>query len=268
MELSDAISGRTVQQILSEIHKTREVIKVKELRARHVGVVTYIDAIISVSPHIGITEADVIASKIERNLLAVVGRGSIMLHLEPADFGIPVEDKLKSAADLVEGADDLHKLSVTNVDGGLYVIIHIHVNPSLTLEEADKIAEEVESNIKKADPTVKQVTVHLEPASPKRANGVIIKDKRLVEAVKDIAQSYPGVVEVDSIVVYSAEEKVRVNVHCLFEGNHNVAKVHETVSRIEEAIRRRIPNAEVTVHSEPASDQQTTKTTANEQTPS
>jgi len=251
LDLSDAVSGKLVQSILREIRKTVEVLKIKELRVRRVGQVTYVDAVVAVSPFAGITDADTIASKIENNLTKLLGKSSILIHLEPLEWAVPLELKIRDAASRVEGARGLHNLSVTKIGNGLYVTLHVQVDPSLPLEKAHGIAESIEKGIGKSVPEVRQVTVHLEPSIPESERGTFVDDKYVSETIRSVVQGYPDVLEISAITIYATGDKLHINVHCLFTGDAPISEIHEMISRIEEGVRKRINNAIVTIHPEP-----------------
>ncbi len=251
LELSDAVSGKLVQSILREIHRTDEVLRCKELRVRRVGNVTYVDAVIAISPFVELIHADTIASKVESNLRKLLGESSIMIHMEPLEWNIPVEKQIRNATSKVEGVMGIHNLSVANIEGRLYVTLHVQVDPSLPLEKAHEIAKSAEKGIEGSVPQVRHVMVHLEPSRPETTRGTIVDDKYISDTIRSIIQTYPDVREINSITIYSTGEKLHINVNCLFAGDASISEIHEMVSRIEESVRQRFSNAIVTIHSEP-----------------
>ncbi len=251
LDLSDAVSGKLVQSILREIRKTDEVLKCKELRVRRVGQVTYVDAIIAVSPYAGIGDADTIAAKIENNLAKLLGKSSILIHLEPLEWDVPLELKIRDATSKVQGARGLHNLSVTKTGSGLYVTLHVQVDPKLPLDEAHGIAESIEKGIEVSVPGVRQVTVHLEPSMPESTKGRIVDDKYISERIRSVIQAYPDVLEISAITTYSTGDRLHINVHCLFAGDASISEIHEMISQIEESVRQKFSNAIVTIHPEP-----------------
>ena len=253
LDLSDAVSGKLVQSILREIRKTEEVLKIKELRARRVGQITYVDAVVAVSPFAGIVDADTIASKIEDNVTKLLGKSSILIHLEPLEWDVPLELKIRHATSRVEGARGLHNLSVTKIGNGLYVTLHVQVDPSLPLEKAHGIAESIEKGIEKSVPQVRQVTVHLEPSMPESSKGTFVDDKYISETIRSVVRAYPDVIEISAITTYATEGKLHINVHCLFAREAPISELHEMISQIEESVRQKISNAIVTIHPEPSS---------------
>jgi len=253
LDLSDAISGKLVQSILRKINQTDEVLKCKELRVRRVGDITYVDAVIGITPDVALVDADTIASRTEANLSKLLGKSSIMIHLEPLDWQVPVDVQIRHAASKVEGAREVHNLSVTNIEERQYVTLHVQVDPSLPLDKAHKIAEAVEGSIEKAVPSVRQVTVHLEPSMPLTKSGMLVGDQEISDVIRSIVETYRGVVEINSIVTYSTGDELRVNINCVFEGDEAITNIHEMVSKIENRIRQKFKKAIVTIHPEPKS---------------
>ena len=251
LELSDAVSGKLVQSILREIRRTDEVLKTKELRVRRVGQLTYVDAIIAVSSEAPLVDAHAVTSKVEANLTKLLGKSSIMIHAEPLDWEVPVERQIRNITNNVSGARGIHNLSVATVSGGLYVTLHVQVEPSLDLESAHRIAEAIERGIEKSITEVRQVTVHLEPLVPETTSARIIGDKYMSDAIRSIVQAYPGVAKISSITTYATGTQLHINVHCLFKGEIPISEVHEMVSKIEENIRQKFNKAIVTIHPEP-----------------
>jgi len=252
LDLSDAVSGKLVEAVLQEIKRTNEVLKCKSLRVRRVGEVTYVDAVCAVSPLAKVTDADQIASKVEANLTKLLGKSTIMIHVEPLEWGLPAELQVRNATSKVEGAKGLHNLSVTNVGDGLFVTLHVQVDPSLPLDKAHDIARSVEVGIEESVPRVRQVTVHLEPSNPETTVGTLVDDEYVSNIIRSVVRAYRGVREISAITTYRAEGKLYINVHCLFSGDAPISEVHEMISRIEEGIRQKFDNAIVTIHPEPA----------------
>jgi cation diffusion facilitator family transporter len=65
----------------------------------------------------------------------------------------------------VDGVIECHDIRTRGSKGNVFVDLHVLVNPSLSLEDAHKIADMVEEKIKSSLPEVVDVIVHLEPSS-------------------------------------------------------------------------------------------------------
>jgi divalent metal cation (Fe/Co/Zn/Cd) transporter len=258
LDLSDAVSGKLVKSIMSEIKKTDEVLKVKELRARRVGQMTYVDVVIAVFPYVQVVDADKVASKVEANLTKLLGPSSIMIHIEPLEWKIPVELQIKNATQRVNGVRGVHNVSAAEVEGKLYVVLHVQVDAKLALDDAHEIAKFIERAIQDSVSNVNQVIVHLEPSVPENTSGTMIVEKTISEAVRTVIEDQSNSVAT-SIVIYSTKEGMRINVRCRFKGEYSISKVHELMSKIENAVRSKFKDAIVTIQPEPTNINQKQK---------
>jgi len=82
----------------------------------------------------------------------------------------------------------------------------------------------------------------------------MVNDQQLSEVIRASIQSYPDVREIKSILIYTTEDKLRINVRCVFAQEESIAATHQMVSKIEEAVRRKFENAVVTIRAEPVSN--------------
>lgn len=72
-------------------------------------------------------------------------------------------DKVKQAALKAAGVEGTEKIRIQQYGPDAHVDIDIEVNPSLTVAKAHKISQQVRNEIQKAWPSVRDVTVHIEP---------------------------------------------------------------------------------------------------------
>lgn len=63
----------------------------------------------------------------------------------------------------VEGVEDCHEVRTRGTKDHIFVDLHVLVDPSLSVDEAHRIADNVEATIKKEVPEVRDVIVHIEP---------------------------------------------------------------------------------------------------------
>ena len=251
LDLSDAVSGKLVTSIMNEIKKTDEVLKVKALRARRVGQMTYVDAVIAISPYAQVVEADTITSRIETNLAKLLGPSSIIIHVEPLEWAVPVELQIRNATSKVDGARGVHNLVVAEVEGKMFVTLDVQVDSQLTLHRAHEIAESVEREIRKSVPNILQVTVHLEPSVPESTSGIRIDDSSIANSVRSVIEKCSNAVTMSSLLVYSTMDGMHVDVKCRFNAEANIVEVHDLMSKIDNGIRRKYPKAIVTIQPEP-----------------
>ncbi len=71
--------------------------------------------------------------------------------------------------------------------------------------------------------------------------------QRIIEA----AESVPGVRNAHNVRVRHSGPNVFADLHVLVDGNQSLNEAHELTDRVEEAVRQRVPDVDVTVHPEP-----------------
>lgn len=76
---------------------------------------------------------------------------------------IECEDDVREILEKMDGIRGYHKFRCRGKPGEMYAEIHLLLSPSMTLEEAHEICDEVEKRIKENLPFIKEITIHMEP---------------------------------------------------------------------------------------------------------
>lgn len=145
-----------------------------------------------------------------------------------------------------KGVKSLHDLTVRMTRKRLDVSVHVVVDREQQLEDAHKIASDIESQVKDAFSNAR-VTIHTETTE-----GEGMETWKLVN---DIAQKVPGSRDVHSIHVQRIDEKLYVDLHLEVSANMTVKQAHEVADEVEARIKEANPEiSDVTIHMESASD--------------
>ena len=150
----------------------------------------------------------------------------------------------------VDGVNEVHEISNLYIAGKLYITLHAHVNPELSVEEAHKIADTIERRIQVEIKSIENVTVHVEPA------GVAIPTKKVNEAqlrkvVNDVAKSIAANLRIKRVLTYSAGGKRYINIDCCFTKQVQIKEAHRIASQVEKETKEHFADAVVIVHIEP-----------------
>ena len=73
------------------------------------------------------------------------------------------EGDLRAAALAVPGVRGVHRIRTRGTEGEVYADLHVLVDPSMTVVDAHRLADEVEADIKERFANVIEVLVHIEP---------------------------------------------------------------------------------------------------------
>ncbi len=249
MELSDTASKEIIQKVRKIILSRLGVVKSENLKVRKVGSKIFIEATVQVSSLMSLEEAHELASKIEADLEGTFGNVDATIHIEPSDKEAQME-RLAEKLATVEGVQEVHEISTIYSGGKLYITLHAYVNPELSVEEAHKIAEDIERRMYGAIRMLEHVTVHVEPAGTPFAR-TEVDEAELRRVVYDVARSVAGKLRIKRIVTYAADGKRYINIDCCFTNKVLITKAHRIATELEKETREHFTNAVVTVHIEP-----------------
>jgi len=249
MELSDTASKDLVEKTRKAILSCEGVVKTENLKVRKVSSKIFVEASVQVPNLMSLEQAHALASKIEFCLKENLGKVDATIHIEPSDTERKMDVLVEKLA-TVEGVKEVHEISTNFLGGKLYITLHAYVNPELSVGEAHKIAETIESNIKAGIKAIENVTVHVEPA------GVAIPATEVTEAqlrkiVTEAAKKIANNLRIKRVVTYAAVGKRYINIDCCFTKQVQVKDAHRMASQIEKETKEHFANSVVTVHMEP-----------------
>jgi cation diffusion facilitator family transporter len=249
MELSDSASRDIIEEARKAIISCEGVIKIVTLKARKVSSKIYVEACVQVPNAMSLEDSHTLASKIEMCLKDALGNVDSTIHVEPVDKEQAINDRVKKLA-FVEGVKEVHEISTNYVKGKLYITLHANVNPELTIEDAHKIAENVERKIRSEIKPLENVTVHMEPAGT-AVDAVQVGEEQVKKTVADIAKASSENLEVKKVVTYTADGVRYINIDCCFTKQIKIKEAHKLASWMEKETKDKFAGAKVTVHMEP-----------------
>ncbi|HEX8948763.1 MAG TPA: cation diffusion facilitator family transporter [Dissulfurispiraceae bacterium] len=114
---------------------------------------------------LGVSLADPIAGIVVGVLVAKAGIGIIRESTETLVDRTQADiSSIREIAQRVSGVSGCHGIRTRGTKGSIFVDLHVLVNPFLSVEDAHKIADAVEEEIKDKIPGVVDVVVHIEPS--------------------------------------------------------------------------------------------------------
>lgn len=249
MELSDSASREIVEKTRKAILSCEGVMKTENLKVRKVSSKFFVDASVQVSKTMSLEEAHSLATKIEECLKEKVGNVDATIHIEPFDKGTKLDELVEKLA-TVDDVQEVHEISTIYAGGKLYITLHAYVNPELSVEEAHKIAETIESRMHTGIKPLENVTVHIEPAGVAIPTAEI-NDVQLQKVIEKIAKGIATNLRIKRVITYVSEGKRYINIDCCFTKQVQIKEAHRLASQVEKETKEQFANAVVTVHIEP-----------------
>lgn len=250
MELTDAVPESMVKTVHDIVDDTEGVMKTESVQIRRSGSDIFAEVTISLKGTASFEEAHKISANVEKNIKDNIANSKVTVHFEPTWKDVPIDYIINNAASSVQGVQGIHNISYTAKDG-IFISLHVLVDRNMSLEDAHKVSDEIEVQIKKSVENVNHITVHLEPyvSIPK---SIPVEDLTIEEQVANITKEYPSVKKIGRVITFQLQDIFKVDIDCSFDGNLTIEEVHGIISEIEYKIKNQIKNAIVTIHPEPS----------------
>jgi cation diffusion facilitator family transporter len=250
MDRAPADAEAAARQAIARIEPK---VTLRRLRMRSAAGRHFADVVIAVSPGAAVGQGHAAADSVEAAVERALPQTDVVVHVEPAQEDAVTRELAQAAAMQVPRVREIHNVSVLHVDGRTEVSLHLKLPADLPLEEAHRIANDVERAIAEAVPGADTVQTHLEPLS-EEAEG-------RSEAEADVA---PDAEAITRIVVERTRERPRelrflrtsdglvLFLTLGLDGSVPLDEAHRRASEIEEEIRAALPGiSEIIVHTEP-----------------
>lgn len=250
LELTDAVPESMVRRVQDVVDRTEGVVKTDSVQIRRSGTDIFAEVTISLSGASSFEEAHKISANVEKNIKNTIENSNVTVHFEPTWKDVPVDYLISNVASSIKGVKDIHNTSSSSTKDGLFISLHVMVDRNMSLDEAHKVSDEIESQIKNKIANVNHITIHLEPyvSIPKT---IPVEDLSIEEQVTNIIKEYPKVKKIGRVITLQLQDIFKVDIDCSFEKELTIEEVHDMISEMEGKIKNQIKNAIITIHPEP-----------------
>jgi cation diffusion facilitator family transporter len=254
--LLDAAPEGLQEQIGSAIREMDGVLNVERVRLRRAGNRYFVDATVSVPRTASLEQVHAWSDAIEERVGKIVP-SDVVVHAEPrAPKGEPFFDSIRAVAQRSGLA--IHDLSAQQNNGGLFVELHLEIDPHLSLKEAHRQATELEEQIRNLRQEPTEVNIHIEPLGtaislPDAGGGDLRELARAIEAfLNQLPAEYHELLNSHNVLVRQVEHHILASCHCVMRGELPVTEVHDVTAALEDRVKEKFPQIyRVTIHPEP-----------------
>ncbi len=251
-ELLDAAPPGLAERVTAAAGATPGVQEVGPVRVRRSGASTFVDLAIQVERSASLEEAHRIASEVEGRLAELVGRGDIVVHVDPVRREGETLPQTVGAIAARFGLR-VHNVHAHEAKGHYCVDLDVEVPPELTLAQAHAQVSEMEAAVRRELPHVSDVHTHIEPQAVPLAVGEPEGNIAEVQArVQEIAEKVAGLRRCHEFQIRVGPEGYDVAFHCLADPNLPIEQVHRLADKAERQIYAALPEVhQVLIHMEP-----------------
>jgi len=265
--LLDAAPQGMQERVAGAVEELEGVLSAERVRVRRSGNRHFVDVTISVPRTASFEQVHAISDAVERRVGEILP-ADVMVHMEPrAQAGEHLFDAIRAVAQRQGLA--IHELSAYQLDGRLFIEMHLEVDEKLSLLEAHRRATGLENEIRDL-PSVRgssgrdgaDVNIHIEPlgthiATADRTAGEMRDLARDVEIfVNGLHGDFHELTDCHDVRVRLVEHKILVSCHCTLDGTLPITEIHDVTATLEDRVKERFPQiARVTIHPEPPGTQ-------------
>jgi len=155
--------------------------------------------------------------------------------------------ELETIALAVPGVVSVHRVRTRGMESSISADLHIRVDPGMSASQSHALAHEVRRRLHEAQPTMEDVTIHVEPSG---SDGQETTQHSIATQLRRLADGLG--LAVHSIWAYDVAGAYRVEVHVEAEGGLSLQAAHDMASELERRAMAEIPGVDrVTTHLEP-----------------
>ena len=251
VERSEEEIAQTIKQRVKEIKDVRGC---HQLSVHMTGKRLYVEMHVLLDSNLRFEDTHKIASNIEREVKSIVPHARVTIHTEP--LGSKRESIWKLVKDIAEGVPGsrgVHNIHIQEVDGKLYVDLHLEVAANMTVKQAHDVSDQVERNIRAANPNISGITVHVETALDQILRELTDGEAGMKWYIEHVARSFPEVKDVQGIEIRKVGDNLHLELRCYFDPNISIQQAHVVSVNLEKAIQSVYPNIErIDIHQEPS----------------
>jgi len=177
---------------------------------------------------------------------AMMGIVELVKYISRRNAKSPIERLVLA----VPGVRTVHHVSRRGHAEGIFADLHVGVDPNMTAEQAQIMAQDVQQRVRDFDLKVKEVTVHVETTGYVATVESELSQERIASQLRRISEEEGA--SVHDVWAYELNGKYFVEAHLEAEGGLPLSKAHEISSKIEERAKSEMSHIQsFTTHIEP-----------------
>jgi cation diffusion facilitator family transporter len=253
--LTDTSPKETRLKILHELEHVEGVLAIERLRLRRSGNRHFVDLTLAMPRNISFQRSE----RTQENAAAAVHR--VLPEADVLTYAVPRPSRSESIFDRVRAVaarNDLsvHDVSVQDWNGHLHLEQDLEVPESFTLRAAHELVTNLEAEIHRDIPEIGSVMTHIEGERLAIEHDARRSADQAIEVrLRRIANAFPEILDVHEVTMGLIGERMHIACHCTLADNTPMARVHDLITALEDAVKAEMPNvSRVFIHPEPATD--------------
>jgi len=243
------------QKVATAAESVEGVLGVDRVRLRRAGQRYFVDVTINVPRTTSLEEAHATSDRVERRIEQIVP-SDVVVHMEPrAPSGENFLESIRAAAQ--RRGLPVHELSAHQVDGRLFIELHLEVDEHSSLRDAHRVATALEQDLLREAGRDASINIHIEPLGAHIVGGEEMKElaTHVRDFINTLATEFHELADCHDVHVRFVEHKILVSCHCSMNGNLPITQVHDVTAALEDRVKEKFPQIyRLTIHPEPVDE--------------
>jgi cation diffusion facilitator family transporter len=252
-------AAQTRRKLIQDLAEIPGVLAVDRLRTRRAGSGYFADLTLAMPRNLTFQRSEQITFAATEAIQRVLPQADVIVHSVPtATLAETVHDRVRAVAARANLA--IHDVAIQHYDNALHLELHLELEESLALSEAHEIVTHLEAEIRREIPSIASILTHIEsePATieePETIERDRAQASHLIQTLRQVASSFPEVLDIHDIRVARHHDRIQVNCHCTLPDELSMARVHQAITELENAYKLAAPEvSRLLIHPEPATD--------------
>ena len=252
-------AAETRRNLVDELAAIPGVLSVDRLRTRRAGSDYFADLTLAMPRNLTFQRSEQITFAATEAIQRVLPQADVVVHSVPtATLAESVHDRVRAVAARANLV--IHDVSIQRYQNGLHVELHLEVDETLPLSRAHDVVTHLEAEMRREVPAIASILTHIEsePATIEQPEN-LARDREkattLTNALRELAATFPEVLDIHDIQVTRHHDRIQVNCHCTLPDALPMSRVHQVITALENAYKLAAPTvSRLLIHPEPATD--------------
>lgn len=255
--LIDSSPQEICEKVKNIVEKTDGIISIEKVRAREIGINSFIELTINVNRSLAASKIKEIEEEICRKIDEDIPHAEVIIQSQPIQLD---NENIIETVQIIAAKNNIpvHDIVIDKLDGTKFVSYDMEVPDNLNIEECHEMATELENQIREELGEDIELNSHIEPIKKDSVLSSKITEEEkeeVLKAIKEVDEEIKEFYDMHNILIRKIGNKFFISLHCCADPKLNIESVHNATNRFEYLIKNKIKEIKrVVVHIEPKSE--------------
>lgn len=255
-DLMDTYPFEIKEEVKNALSSFEEIKEIEKMRLRKSGQTLFAELTLKTNPFLSVSESHQLSKEIEEKLKDKFKEIDVIIHFHPTEAKEKIQEKIQSISKRFDKIENVHKIYLyKNKETKKYTIcLHVVLKESESLEDAHKLLDIFEKEIKEKISDIEEIHSHIEKKI-ETYEGKIEKLKgEEFSKIEGELKKNKGILDLHDVYLYKDSSGISLSCHLLLSKEIDINDAHRIATEAEEIIKKNLKNIKnVIVHTEPSS---------------